>query len=69
MSRSSGFRPWMWLAAGVALMVWSVAAPRDRSPDHFGGLTSGAAILLTLGLLFVFLGYAKAKLERGIRGD
>jgi hypothetical protein len=59
----------MWYATGIALIVWGVASPRDRSPDHFGGLTSGAAILLTLGLLFVFLGYALARLERGIRGE
>jgi hypothetical protein len=59
----------MWVASGIALVVWAVAAPRDRSPDHFGGLTSGAAILLALGLLFLFLGYAKARLERGIKGD
>jgi len=69
MSTPSALRPWMWYAAGVALIVWGVAVPRDRSLDHFGGFTSGAAILLTVGLLFVFLGYAMARLERGIRGD
>ncbi len=63
------FRPGVWYASGLALVMWAVALPRDRSFDHFGGLTSGAAILLTVGLLFFFLGFSMAKLERSVHRD
>ena len=63
------FRPWTWYTAGLALITWSVALPRDRSPEHFGWFTRGAAILLAIGSLFLFLGLSMAKLERAARRD
>ncbi len=63
------FRPWTWYAAGLALTLWAIAMPRDRSPDHFGWLTVNAAILLTVGSLFLFLGFSMARLERAGRRD